>query len=160
MDCLTFGCPILLRGFTSKDEPVTEIKLDVVLKELDMTMEEFIDLCILCGCDYCDNIEGIGPTKAFKYLKEYGTIEDIIKFTEKHNSDTTKKKKYLCPKENFDYDQARVLFKTPEVLDPEKIELKWSAPDFVGLKEFLCEQKRFNEARVESAIKRIEVKFS
>ena len=29
-----------------------------VLQELDFTMDQFIDLCILCGCDYCDTIKG------------------------------------------------------------------------------------------------------
>ena len=24
-----------------------------------MTMDQFIDLCILSGCDYCDSIRGI-----------------------------------------------------------------------------------------------------
>ncbi|THG07382.1 hypothetical protein TEA_016174 [Camellia sinensis var. sinensis] len=27
-----------------------------VLEELNLTMNQFIDLCILCGCDYCDSI--------------------------------------------------------------------------------------------------------
>ncbi|KAG6474513.1 hypothetical protein ZIOFF_068450 [Zingiber officinale] len=31
---------------------------DKVLEELRLTMDQFIDLCILSGCDYCDNIEG------------------------------------------------------------------------------------------------------
>lgn len=30
-----------------------------VLEELDLTMDQFIDLCILSGCDYCDSIRGI-----------------------------------------------------------------------------------------------------
>jgi flap endonuclease-1 len=30
-----------------------------VLEELEITMDQFIDLCILCGCDYCDSIKGI-----------------------------------------------------------------------------------------------------
>lgn len=157
MDCLTFGCPILLRGFTNKDEPVTEIKLDVALKELEMSMEEFIDLCILCGCDYCDSIEGIGPTKAFKYIKEEKNIEGVLKFCEDYNKDPKKKKKYICPEENFDFNQARSLFKEPEVIDPENVTLKWTTPNFEALKEFLCKEKGFNEGRIESAIKRIEV---
>lgn len=30
---------------------------------LQLTMEQFIDLCILCGCDYTDSIKGIGPVE-------------------------------------------------------------------------------------------------
>jgi len=29
-----------------------------MLKELEMTYDEFIDLCILCGCDYLETIDG------------------------------------------------------------------------------------------------------
>jgi hypothetical protein len=29
-----------------------------VLQELNLTMDQFVDLCILCGCDYCDTIRG------------------------------------------------------------------------------------------------------
>lgn len=29
-----------------------------VLEELNLTMDQFIDLCILSGCDYCDSIKG------------------------------------------------------------------------------------------------------
>lgn len=28
------------------------------LRELEFTMDQFIDFCILCGCDYCDRLKG------------------------------------------------------------------------------------------------------
>ena len=34
-------------------------------------MDEFIDLCILCGCDYSSLIEGIGEINAYKLIKEH-----------------------------------------------------------------------------------------
>ena len=43
MDTLTFASPILLRHLTfseAKKMPISEIHLDVVLKELDMTMDQ------------------------------------------------------------------------------------------------------------------------
>ena len=49
LDALTFGTKILLRGFNSKKEPITEIDYNEMLKELNMTHAEFVDLCILCG---------------------------------------------------------------------------------------------------------------
>lgn len=47
MDALTFGTPILLRGFNTKKEPIQQIVLEDLLKEFDFSYEEFIDLCIL-----------------------------------------------------------------------------------------------------------------
>lgn len=71
MDALTFGMwiaeqsilnvlgtEILVRGFNNKKEPILEISFNQMLKELDMPYEQFIDLCILCGCDYTQTIDG------------------------------------------------------------------------------------------------------
>ncbi len=156
MDCLTFGCPILLRDFTNKDDPVLELKLDVILEGLGVTMDQFIDICILCGCDYADTIDGIGPHTAHKLILEHKTIEGVISHLEEKNKDGKKKKKHTFDPENFDYELARKLFKAPETTDPESIELKWGVPDYEGLKKFLVEGKNFSEGRIEAAIKRIE----
>lgn len=56
MDALTFGSNILLRHMTfseARKMPVQEIHYDKVLKGLELETDEFIDLCILMGCDYC-----------------------------------------------------------------------------------------------------------
>lgn len=39
--------------------PVVILNELQVLEGLKLTMDQFIDLCILCGCDYCDSIRGI-----------------------------------------------------------------------------------------------------
>lgn len=61
MDALTLGTPILIRHLTFSEArkiPIKEIYLDKVLAGLGFTMDQFIDLCILLGCDYCDTIKG------------------------------------------------------------------------------------------------------
>lgn len=155
MDCLTFGCPILLRDFTNKDDPVIEIKLEKVLEGLEITMEQFIDICILCGCDYADSIDGIGSIKAHKMILDYKTIEGVIEHITKANEDPKKKKKYTYEEDKFNFQECRKLFESPEVTDPDQIDLKWNTPDHEGLKKFLCEMKGFSETRIDSAIKRI-----
>ena len=155
MDSLCFGCPILIRELSGKEENVTEIKLDEVLSGLDLTMDEFVDLCILCGCDYCDRIEGIGCIKAYQLIKEYKTIEKVIEYADNYNKDDNHKKKLTYNKDNFDYVLARELFKKPEVVDTSTIEFKFNAPNTEGLKEFLVKEKNFNETRIENAIKRL-----
>ena len=35
-------------------------------------------MCILCGCDYCDTIRGIGQVKAYQFIQKYHTIERVI----------------------------------------------------------------------------------
>lgn len=51
--------------------------------------DEFIDICILCGCDYCGTIRGIGPKSAFKLIMEHRTLEKAIASLDK--------KKYNVP---------------------------------------------------------------
>ncbi|XP_042415208.1 flap endonuclease 1-A-like [Zingiber officinale] len=60
MDTLTFGVPRFLYHLmdpSSKKISVMEFDVSKVLEELRLTMDQFIDLCILSGCDYCDNIK-------------------------------------------------------------------------------------------------------
>jgi len=124
-----------------------------------MTMDEFIDLCIMCGCDYTPSIAGIGPVKAFKFMKDNeGTIENILKAVEENNNDEKKKKKYIVPKP-FLYKESRLLFKEPDVIsDKESLQglLKWNKPEEDKLKEFLCGSKGFTEVKVENGIKRLQ----
>ncbi|XP_064398487.1 flap endonuclease 1-like [Halichondria panicea] len=140
MDCLTFGSSVMLRHLTAseaKKMPVREIHLEKLLAELGVTQQEFIDLCILLGCDYCDSVKGVGPAKAITLIRDHKNIEEIIE----------KGKKLNIP-ENWLYQEARRLFKEPEVMDPKSIELKWSLPDEAGLVKFLAEEKGFAEDRI------------
>ncbi|VFQ83475.1 unnamed protein product [Cuscuta campestris] len=48
---------------SSKTIPAMEIQVSKVIEELELTMDQYIDFCILCGCDYCDNcIRGLHDT--------------------------------------------------------------------------------------------------
>ncbi|KFB47549.1 AGAP011448-PA-like protein [Anopheles sinensis] len=149
MDALTFGSTVLLRRLTfseARKMPVQEFTYEKVLKGFELTQDEFIDLCILLGCDYCDTIRGIGPKKAIELINKHRTIEKILE-----NIDT---KKYIVP-EDWNYQQARRLFKEPEVQDGASIELKWSEPDEEGLVKFLCGDRQFNEDRIRAGAKKI-----
>lgn len=55
-----------------------EIDLSVLLSELGLSMEQFIDLCIMCGCDYASNIRGIGAVRALSLIKQHGSIEAVL----------------------------------------------------------------------------------
>ena len=39
---------------------------------------QFIDLCILLGCDYCESIRGIGPKRAVDLIKQHRSIEKVL----------------------------------------------------------------------------------
>lgn len=150
MDSLTFGSLITLRHMTfseARKMPIQEFHLQMILKELDFSQDEFIDLCILLGCDYCDSIRGIGPKRAIDLVRQHRSIETILKHIDS--------KKHPIP-EDWKYKEARALFKNPEVADPEKLELKWNEADEKGLIDFLVTQKGFSEERIQSGIKKLQ----
>ena len=102
-------------------------------------MKKFIDVCILCGCDYTTNILGVGPIKAYNYIDEYECLENVLRKIEYENGNPMKKKTYHIP-ETFMFKEARDLFNTPSVEKNLKVlepKLKWTMPDETGLKEFL-----------------------
>lgn len=114
MDSLTFGTNFLLRGFNSKKEPICQIELAQVLEGFEMSHKEFVDLCILCGCDYTHSIGGMGPVTAFKLMKECGSIEKVIERVQESNEDPSKKKKFVIP-DKFLYAESRELFLNADV---------------------------------------------
>ncbi|KAJ0976492.1 hypothetical protein J5N97_018457 [Dioscorea zingiberensis] len=148
MDSLTFGAPRFLRHLmdpSSRKIPVMEFEVPKVLEELNLTMDQFIDLCILCGCDYCDSIKGIGGQTALKLIRQHGSIETML--------DNINKERYPIP-EDWPYQEARRLFKEPLVSE-EPPELKWAAPDEEGIVTFLVNENGFNNDRVTKAIEKI-----
>ncbi|XP_021282163.1 flap endonuclease 1 isoform X1 [Herrania umbratica] len=150
MDSLTFGAPRFLRHLmdpSSRKVPVMEFEVSKVLEELNLTMDQFIDLCILSGCDYCDSIRGIGGQTALKLIRQHGSIEHILQ--------NINKERYSIP-DDWPYQEARRLFQEPLVCtDDEQLEMKWSAPDDEGLITFLVNENGFNSDRVTKAIEKI-----
>ncbi|KAL5021164.1 hypothetical protein ScPMuIL_000319 [Solemya velum] len=150
MDALTFGSSVLLRNLTVSETrklPIKEFHLSKVLEESGLSQDEFIDLCILLGCDYCESIRGIGPKRAIELIKQYKSIDEILKHIDK--------KKYTVP-EDWLYAEARKLFQAPEVKDPEEIDLKWSEPDEEMLLKFMVEEKGFSEDRMRNGMKKLQ----
>jgi len=150
MDALTFGSTVLVRHMTfseAKKMPIREFLLEKVLKEFDMTREQFVDLCILLGCDYCPTIRGIGPKKAYDLIAQYKSIESILE-----NIDQTK----YPPPDNWLYAEARNLFLNPEVTKGEEIELTWAEPDVDGIIKYMVQEKGFSEDRIRTALDRLQ----
>ena len=96
MDLLTSGSNYLLRDFNIYNNKATMYDLNCIFKTLDITQDQFIELCILFGCDYLKRICGLGPKKSFKFIKQGLSIDKIIdniqenkyKYNNEFNKDT------------------------------------------------------------------------
>lgn len=100
-DVLVYGTPIFLTKLNVSTGMVTEIAFENVLKELEMTHAEFVDLCILCGSDYNETMKGVGPETAIRLVKTFGTID---RFPSEYDAS------------NVDVERTRELFQN-EVID-------------------------------------------
>eukprot|EP00531_Pseudo-nitzschia_arenysensis_P010564 CAMPEP_0116138666 /NCGR_PEP_ID=MMETSP0329-20121206/12900_1 /TAXON_ID=697910 /ORGANISM="Pseudo-nitzschia arenysensis, Strain B593" /LENGTH=418 /DNA_ID=CAMNT_0003633657 /DNA_START=113 /DNA_END=1369 /DNA_ORIENTATION=- len=180
MDALTFATPILIRKLTfanqsAKGAQIQQMNYKKAVEGLGLTHEQFVDLCILLGCDYCDTIKGIGPKTALKLIREHGCIEKIIaaiedvpKYTipknwipDKGNKDETtddekekeNKDEQVNEKPTPAYVLARELFHNHEV--DTDVELKWKEPQREELTKFLVEEAGFNPDRVKTQIDKL-----
>ena len=50
-----------------------------VFQKLELSPEQFVDLCCMCSNDYSDNIPNWGPNKCYNLLIKYGNIDNIPK---------------------------------------------------------------------------------
>lgn len=75
----------LLANFDINKQTIDLFNYKEIISELNITDDEFVDMCVIMGCDYCKNLKGIGPMKSFEIIKKYKTIEkyfNIIKKTD------------------------------------------------------------------------------
>lgn len=134
MDTLTFASPILLKHLTfseAKKMPVHEVNLAKALEGLGLDMNQFIDLCILLGCDYMEPVKGIGPKTAFKLIKEYGSIEKVKEHLEEREEEKRaeaerkgkEKARGVSFPEIWPYEEARAIFRKPDVVKADDMEV-------------------------------------
>jgi flap endonuclease-1 len=155
-DSLLVGSPRLVRNLniTGKrklpnKEVYVEIKpelieLEEVLRTLGITREQLIIIGILVGTDYNpEGIEGIGPKKALKLVKEKKSLNEILKEIEW----------------KFDVDSQEIynFFLNPPVTDDYKLE--WKQPNEEGIIKFMVEEHDFSEERVKNGIEKLKQAF-
>ena len=152
-DSLLFGASLLVRNVTISGrrklprkpvyvEVVPEIiELGQVLKELNITHEQLIDIGILVGTDFNpEGVKGMGPKTALKLIKQHGSIEKLLP--------TLKEAEFPVEPQRI-----REIFLNPKVTDNYK--LTWKDSDIEGVVDFLCRERDFSEERVRKALKKM-----
>ena len=156
MDSLLFGSPRLVRNLSivgkrrlPGKKAYVEVKpeiiyLDKMLNLLNISRKELIDIGILVGTDYAEGVYGIGPKKALKLIKEYGSIEKVLEIQ----------------KTSLSIDPAiiRDIFLKPKVTD--NYSLEWHEPNYDGIIKFLCDEHDFSIERVQNALDKLKEALS
>ena len=81
-DVLAFGAKRVLKNFCIKEEKCELYDMDDILSTLGIPMHKFVDICILCGCDYTTKIRNMNCGKSLQLILQWGSIEEVAKNTE------------------------------------------------------------------------------
>lgn len=76
-DVLAYGCGIALLHANMSGHTFSMIKFSKLLDSLQLTSNEFIDFCILCGTDYNRSIAPYTPEVAYFYILNKGKLQNI-----------------------------------------------------------------------------------
>ena len=111
-DLFVYGCPRILKYFSSAKHDVMFYDLYEILNELDISLTEFQEVCCISGTDY--NINKVSNIfHNLEYLKEYkcsnnkeGVIKWFVENNKIMNEDT---EKLYDIKKKYNIDTAKVL---------------------------------------------------
>jgi 5'-3' exonuclease len=126
-DVLAYGSPIFLSKIDTSNDTCVQIVYSEVLEALKITSSEFLDLCIMFGCDYNKNINKVGIETSYKYILEFKSIDEIQK---KKNLDVS----------ILNHKRTRELFTQYEKLKIESIPFCGS-PNFDNLQKLIFDYK-------------------
>lgn len=134
-DLLVFGAKTVIYKLENDGECLVIKRQDLgksnFLKMINFTFQDFVNVCILAGCDYLDSVPNIGLQRALKYYSVSKTIPDALKRMQFDG--------YRVPlnyKEQFE--KALLTFKHQRVYCPNQKKMVFLSPavdlddDFVG----------------------------
>ena len=150
MDTLAFGCPKMIRTCLDRSikrkDVISVIDLEEVMKGFKMTYEQFVDVCILCGCDYCSNIPRIGNKTALQLIQKNSTIEAVLPLVKNVPDDYENK-----------YKESRDLFTMyHDKLDMQQLTIHHSSWNIDKLYDYLVNTCSMSDKRVQNTIKKIQ----
>ena len=116
------------------------------MKRIWMSHDQFVDVCILCGCDYCPTIPKIGPMRAYQYIMQYKSIEGMI-LSNKFTISDEFRERYLKSRELFKIFQNKI--------DLESLPLHKSDRRMGELRNYLHKDCGLSEKKVDNALRKL-----
>ena len=155
MDTLPLGTPTLIRRRVrkgQKPDDITVFHLDKILEGLELTMEQFVDMCLLCGTDYTPSIPRIGSRTAHTYIKNNGNLIDTL---EALRAKSFTMGDFVLPSNEL-YLEAKNIFmqSNDTIINTADIIKKLEPLNVTGLKEFLKDYIK-DTKRIDNAINKL-----
>jgi flap endonuclease-1 len=75
MDLFLYGCPRVLRYLSLLNESMVLYNLSEILKELEISLSDFRQICVLSGTDYNNDDNGLDLYKSVEFYKSYKNDE-------------------------------------------------------------------------------------
>lgn len=123
-----------------------EYNLERILKDMELSYTQFLDMCIMCGTDHIERVPRLGPVSAYRQIVDKKSIEDIVyqcsyKFPENYMSQV---------------EESRIGFKSEEMALPEPETLERKPINKYQLKRFIMKKCGKNPNRMLNGVKNIE----
>jgi len=118
-DNYALGTPILVTGLAGRIDgqyQVDIVRLETVLEVLNVPLQFITDLCIMCGCDFNENIPKIGPARSLELLHQVKSIDNLPPVYKKIPLNIDILDHFLC-REAFAYE--------PSGINPNDIIIDW-----------------------------------
>lgn len=149
MDTMAYQCPKVIRNCIDRSmkrkDIVSIFDYQKLIEDINLTNDQFLDFCILSGCDYCSPPPKLGTVTALKLIKNHSNIQEIIDNT-----------KYDFPEDYYDkFQMAKNNFKLfTGQINPEEINLIKGNLDKNKLYDYLLNEIGMSEKRVQNALKK------
>lgn len=158
-DMLPLGASYLFKDmlkFMSKNKPVKVISLNKTLVKMNLTMDQFIDLSVLLGCDYCENVKGVGPKTAYKLISEHGSLKKVLKLLSRKHTDLDTE--CMFDAENYFKNATKELDESDDfVITDDNLKLRQF--QFEEVMDFMCIKHNFDITKMQTAFKRLELAY-
>lgn len=141
-DCFAFGATLIINEIDFAKNEFLVCQPTVFLEKMKMSHENFVDFCILLGCDFNSKVKGLGFTTIWNLLhkKNFLTKSNLIENVERYYKDKDFQdiRKDRCREIFLKFDECEEVFPKHMKKYSKKYKMK---KDFM-LGDFLMTKKR------------------
>src|SRR5579872_1261579 len=156
-DMLVLGARYLFKDmlrFMGNNKQVMVINLEKTLENMDLTMDQFQDMSVMLGCDYCSRIKKIGPKGAYKFIQTHETLEDTLEFLEETGKYPDIDSDCMIAARDYFRTAIKELDDNDEfVLTDDNLKLRLYQPD--ELIDFMCVKHNFDFEKIHKGAERL-----